>query len=124
MGLVPGSGLRSPKYSVDAIPPERLWLQRPLEDDGEGVRGVSGLLGREQAGLSTSDRFQTGFRPVSDQCQTSVMPDALCHSPCHSVSSPMDSPCPHVMSDAQSCRMHRSVLSDAQCHFGYALVWT
>ena len=55
-----------------------------------------------------SDTFQTSVRPVS--CRM--------HSPCHSVSSPMHSPCHHVMSDAQSCRMHRSVMSDAQCHFG------
>ena len=38
-------------------------------------------LGREQAGLSASDRFQTGVRPV----------------PCR-----MHSPCHRVMSDAQS----------------------
>ena len=76
-----------------------------------------GGLGRERPGLSASDRCQTGFRPVSDRCQNSV--SSPIHSPCHSPSSPpctvTMSPC-HVrctvnMSDAQSCRMHDSVIS-------------
>ena len=62
---------------------------------------------------------RTGFRPVSDRCQTSVRPvSCRMRSPCHSVSSSIQSPCHHVMSDLRShvgctevsCRMH--------CHFG------
>jgi hypothetical protein len=41
MGLHPGSGLKSPRYSVDDIPAERLWLQRPIDDE-DGARGVTG----------------------------------------------------------------------------------
>ena len=69
---------------------------------------------------------RTGFRPVSDRCQTSVRPvSCRMHSPCHSVSSPIHSPCHRVMSDAQSCsRICGVSSSDAQCHFGYALVLT
>ena len=64
---------------------------------------------------SVSDWFQTSFRPVSDRFQTSGPVPCRMHSPCHSVPSPMPSPCHRVMSDAQSCRMHRtSPLSD--CH--------
>ena len=68
-------------------------------------------LGREQAGLSASDRFQTGVR-----FQTSAMSDAQSMS--QSLFSPMHSPCHRVMLDAQghagctevSCQMH-SVIS-------------
>ena len=58
-----------------------------------------------------SDRFQTSFRPVSDQCHAGCTVQMS-----QSLSSPMPSPnVIRVMSDAQStCRMHRtrSVLSD------------
>jgi hypothetical protein len=40
-GLVPGSGLKSPRYSVDDIKPEKLRLERALDDDS-GARGVTG----------------------------------------------------------------------------------
>lgn len=40
-GMVAGSGLKSPRYSVDEIRPERLPLQRALDDDS-GSRGVTG----------------------------------------------------------------------------------
>lgn len=40
-GMVAGSGLKSPRYSVDEIAPEKLWLQRALDDDS-GARGVTG----------------------------------------------------------------------------------
>ena len=60
-----------------------------------------------------SDRFQTSFRPVSDRCQTSVMPDA------QSMSQWL---LRHTQSMSLRCtvmsRMQKSVLSDAQCHFG------
>ncbi len=74
-------------------------------------------LGRERAGLSASDRFQTSVRPVSDQCQTSVMPDA------QSMSQSLFSPI-HSADATMSCRMHRSVMSDAQCRFGCTGVLT
>ncbi len=39
-----GTGLKSPRYSVNEIPPENLWLQRPLVEDGDNtVRGVTGI---------------------------------------------------------------------------------
>eukprot|EP00929_Paragymnodinium_shiwhaense_P088700 TRINITY_DN49010_c0_g1_i1.p1 TRINITY_DN49010_c0_g1~~TRINITY_DN49010_c0_g1_i1.p1 ORF type:complete len:2929 (-),score=783.00 TRINITY_DN49010_c0_g1_i1:108-8894(-) len=41
MGMLPGSGLKSPRYSVDEIKTDRLHLQRPLDDEG-GARGVTG----------------------------------------------------------------------------------
>ena len=65
----------------------------------------------EQVGTGTGwlILYRTGFGPVSDRFQTSVMSDTQSMSQC---------PCHHVMSDAQSCRMHRSVMSDAQCHVG------
>ena len=61
---------------------------------------VGGMSGREQAGLSASDRFQTGFRPVSDRCQTSAMPGAQSMSQCHAGS--MHSSFHRVMSDLRS----------------------
>lgn len=41
MGLVPGSGLKSPRYNVDDIPVDKLHLERALDDDSaaEGVTG-------------------------------------------------------------------------------------
>ena len=53
-----------------------------------------GDLGRERAGLSASDRFQTGFGPVSP-CHV-VTSDAQSMSPCHVR-------CTVIMSDAQKC---------------------
>lgn len=41
-GMAPGSGLKSPRYNVDEIKPEKLYLQRPLDDDN-AARGVTGL---------------------------------------------------------------------------------
>jgi hypothetical protein len=40
-GLTPGSGLKSPRYSVDEIKPEKLALARALDDES-GARGVTG----------------------------------------------------------------------------------
>ena len=66
--------------------------------------------GRDQTRLIRgSDRFRTGFRPVSDrflssqsdQCQTSAMPDAT-QSMSQSLFSPKHSPCHHVLSDLRS----------------------
>ena len=58
--------------------------------------------------LGTGTGWLIRIGPVSsDRCQTSVI--VSCRT------SDLHSPCHHVMSDAQSCRMHRSVmLSDAQ----------
>ena len=41
MGLVPGSGLKSPRYNVDDLPVDKLHLERALDDDSaaEGVTG-------------------------------------------------------------------------------------
>ena len=47
----------------------------------EGPPWMGSTLGWEQAGLSASGRFRTGFRLVSDQCR---MSDPL-RSPCHDV---------------------------------------
>ena len=69
-------------------------------------------LGRERAGLFASDRFQTGSRPVSDLCQTSVfMAQCLL---------------PHAAQSMSSChvRCTYTVMSDAQCHFTDAQVLT
>ena len=82
--------------------------------NGHGVYSwADGRSGREQAGLSASDRFRTGFRPVSDRCQTGpssppctvpvTVPLVLPHTQCMS-----PPPCTEV-----SCLMH-SVLSDAE----------
>ena len=49
---------------------------------------------------------RAGFRPVSDQCQSSPLPD--CHSPCHSPSSP-----PYTV-QMSSCPVRCTVMSDAQ----------
>eukprot|EP00971_Amphidinium_carterae_P105497 2089006-Amphidinium_carterae.1 len=38
-GLASASGLKSPKYSVDMVPPEKLSLMRPLDDEG-GVQAA------------------------------------------------------------------------------------
>mmetsp|Transcript_20679 Transcript_20679/g.39293 ORF Transcript_20679/g.39293 Transcript_20679/m.39293 type:complete len:2902 (+) Transcript_20679:155-8860(+) len=40
IGMTPGSGLKSPKFSVDEIPAAKLNLLRPLDDEG-GTRGVT-----------------------------------------------------------------------------------
>ena len=40
-GMQAGSGLKSPKYSVDHIPADKLHLQRALDDEN-GARGVTG----------------------------------------------------------------------------------
>ena len=117
---LPRSPMRTrnpPKNLKRKKPPLLLWSSPPSRKPP--TRSCKSCwLGREQAGLSASDRFQTGFRPVSDQCQTSVISSPM-HSPCHSPSSP---PCTvhatmscqicGVMSDAQKCHV-----ADAQCHF-------
>ncbi|CAE7251415.1 unnamed protein product, partial [Symbiodinium pilosum] len=41
MGMMPGSGLKSPRYNVDDIPVDRLHLERALDDDS-AARGVTG----------------------------------------------------------------------------------
>jgi hypothetical protein len=41
LGMAPGSGLKSPRFSVDEIPVDKLNLLRPLDDDA-GARGVTG----------------------------------------------------------------------------------
>ena len=76
---------------------------------GDRPQELGRMLGREQAGLSASDQFQTSFRR---RFQVSALSDS--RSPCHSVISvALHSPCYRVVPDAQSCRMHR-VMSDAQ----------
>ena len=91
-----------------------------------GMQGASGettacgtagnAVRREGTGLSASDRFQTGFRPVSDRCQTSVK-YRICTVHVIVPLLPHAQSTPPVRS-AESCRMHRSVMSDAQCPFG------
>ena len=67
------------------------------------MRDNYGVLGREQAGLSASDRFQT---PVSSRCQTPV--SSQCHAGCIEVQMsqclhrPMHRPCHRVLSDLRS----------------------
>ncbi|CAD7959898.1 unnamed protein product [Amoebophrya sp. A25] len=44
VGIKPGSGLKSPKYSVNEVEQAKLWLARPLDhDDPNVIRGVTGL---------------------------------------------------------------------------------
>ena len=75
------------------------------------------LWGGNRVGLlGTGTGFRRRFQ-VSAACR-------MLHSPCHSVSIV---PCGvHVLtvSDAQSCRMHSVLVSDAQCHFTDAQVLT
>ena len=69
-----------------------------------GPAAILGHLGREQAGLSASDRFQTGF---TVSCQN-VM------SPCHVTSDALSPNVIRFMSDAQSHRMHSVTVGSAQ----------
>jgi hypothetical protein len=41
-GMKPGQGLRSPRLQVDEIPVDKLWLQRPVDDES-ATRGVTGI---------------------------------------------------------------------------------
>ena len=64
-------------------PVEIYWLVAEKDADYE-----KGELGREQAGLSASDRFQTGFRPVShvgfaESMSQCLLPHTRSMSPCH-----------------------------------------
>ena len=70
-------------------------------------------LGRERAGLSASDRFQTGVRPVSDQSPAGLP---------QSMSQSLFSPCTVHMSSCH-VRCTVAVMSDAQkCHVGCTTV--
>ena len=82
----------------------------------ESSRSGDGRLGREWAGLSASvgvglvsDRFQTGVRPVSDQClPLHAQSMSQCLLPHAQTMSSRHVRCT-VMSDAHSCRMHSHV---------------
>lgn len=43
---------------MDDIQPERLWLQRPLEEDGETTRGVTGLRYNHDETKSIKKKFK------------------------------------------------------------------
>ena len=71
---------------------------------GDVIEITEGMVVWDGNGLAYPHR--AGFRPVSDQCQTSPLPD--CHSPCHSPSSP-----PYTV-QMSSCPVRCTVMSDAQ----------
>lgn len=58
-GMQPGSGLKSPRYSVDEIKPEKLALQRALDDDS-GARGVTGQTYKHEEGKLIKKKFKAG----------------------------------------------------------------
>eukprot|EP00392_Amoebophrya_sp_AT5.2_P009549 g9577.t1 len=59
VGIKPGSGLKSPKYSVNDVPAEKLWLARPLDDDPGVIRGVTGLRYHHDEAKPIRKKFKT-----------------------------------------------------------------
>mmetsp|Transcript_76352 Transcript_76352/g.221693 ORF Transcript_76352/g.221693 Transcript_76352/m.221693 type:complete len:2886 (+) Transcript_76352:129-8786(+) len=59
MGMKPGSGLKSPRYAVDEIKPEKLHLQRALDDDS-GARGVTGQTYKHDESKLIKKKFKAG----------------------------------------------------------------
>ena len=114
----------TPPQLVDskAEPPDYAIRTRKERNDGSAVKFIRATFrskGRKHGGVWDGNRLayphRTGFRPVSDRFQTSARPVSSCrmHSPCHSPSSS-----PYTVHATMSFRMHRSVMSDAQCHSG------
>ncbi|CAD7936763.1 unnamed protein product [Amoebophrya sp. A120] len=59
IGIKAGSGLKSPKYSVHDVKSEKLWLARPLDDDPDVVRGVTGLRYTHDENKPIRKKFKT-----------------------------------------------------------------
>ena len=96
----------------------RITLAKPaMKNNRYAAREFQEFVGTETGWLirigPVSDRFQTSFRPVSDQCR---MPDLRSQSMSQSLSSPMPVhvTVSHVRFAESTCRMHRtrSVMSD------------
>ena len=73
---------------------------RPEMNARRFAEGARALIGAGTGWLiGNGDRFQTGARPVPDQCHARCL-----HSPCHSPSSP-----PYTVHVTMSCQMHSHV---------------
>lgn len=109
------SGLVPPSVPVSSSPLEEdvaAHICAAIEnEDRKDPRILVVYWGRDRLTYSHRTGFRH-FRPVPDQCRISGMSGMQSIS--QSCPLPIHSPCQH----AQSCRMHRIVMSDAQYHFG------